>query len=640
MIILDYFLLNEPQFSTALFTGFFLLLSGIIGLALRRPWIVGAVWGFLILAGSADLALFISRSLGLSTSLFGILVALLCAVIVFVFRLLLFKKPPTRETTSKTFVAVVLALTVIIWMGNILHPLPDAGFSSHHGWVPLYIQESFSSGKFLNIEDMAFGHGLMTTLYYPADLLGMVALSGWFGLDEVYPAFNAGSIVATILMFALLSRSLKKNFIALIAFFVLTIVMFGFDPFFRTVLGGNWGDVLMYLGGALVCYYLCKGEDMGRALFLAAVASTFLVFARHYGAFYSAIIIAFCFVVSWAILGERKFKPWLAIGVLGAIFSARELYYLLGRFTQYYPGSWQMERAVFSKGQMFSGTLTDWGIFDASNISMDGLSIRALYVVVLAIVLWRLLAETKNNKLRIVALLAPLVVLAAPLTLQVLTGYRTNSAYSKLYILGVFIFAWYPAFLLTHLNFDQPKAALGSRFRLSIIAGTVMGVVLLGWAASEKIKPARVVGTSLEETLANVFKDNIVDRGIAAALRSELSANEMLDVINRPVMYVYFEPGASLRLYLGGDFLKDLDFWSVPVNEQIKNAESFENLLFNLGYPNLYIGLMPKGEFPNFGIQNKAGIVAEIESYKTAPWLDRVVEYGDAKFFIVRRPNS
>jgi hypothetical protein len=638
MIILDYFLFNEPQFSTALFTGLFLMLSGIIGFVLRRLWIEGATWGFLILAGSANLAIYISRSLELPTSGFGPLVLLICALLVMVLRYSFFTARPEAEPASKTFVVVVVALGVVIWSGNILHPFPDSGFSSHHGWVPLYLQESYGAGQFLKIEDMAFGEGLMTTLYYPADLLGLVALAGWLGVEEVYPAFNAGSIATTLLMFSILSRTLRSHSIALMVFFVLTMIMFGFDPFFRTVLGGNWGDVLMYLGGALVCYYLCQHEGMVSALILAAAASTFLAFARHYGAFYSAFIIAFCFFVSWGLLRERSFKPWLIIGTLWAVASARELYYLIGRFTQYYPGSWQTERITNSAEVLFLGALTDWGLIDGSNFSLTGISIRSIYVAVLIISLLKISQQREEKRFQIAGILAPLVLLLAPLFLQTLTGYRTNQDYSKLYILSIFIFAWYPPYLLSHLQFDGSIRLFNQKARIPIYAAATITLVLLGGALFEKLKPGRFVGNGLEETLQLIFEDKIVDREIVAILQNDLSSNEMLMVVNTPILYLHYEPGTSLRLYLGGTFKNDLDFWSVPVGVQGRESKSFEELLERLGYPNVYIALMRNGKVSPFIENEMMRFFPEIEESENAPWVKKVIRYGEAQFFIVQNP--
>jgi hypothetical protein len=637
MIILDYFLLNEPQFSTALYTGLFLLLSAIIGIALRRLWVEGTVWGFMVLAGSADLAIFISRALELPTSIFGPLVVAICAVIIFVLRSMFLTAMIIREPTSKVYIAVIAAFFVVIWAGNILHPLPDSGFSSHHGVVPLYIQESFSLGRFLTIEDTAFGKGLVTSLFYPADLLGLVALSGWFGASEVYPAFNAGSITATLLMFALLSRTLRNMPVALAAFFLLAMVMFGFDPFFRTVLGGNWGDVLMYLGGALVCYYLSQGDRIDRAFLLAAVASTFLVFARHYGAFYSALIVTFCFIISWGFLRERSFRPWLVVGALWTAFSARELYYLFGKFSEYYPGSWQVDRVPRSFESLALGALTDWGLIDGSDFGLGGLSVRGLYIVILLLVLLRIWRRGERTLPQFTAIISPVVVLLAPLGLQILTGYRTHPDFSKLYILGIFFFSWYPAFLLTHLISNKTEILTKAKIILPAMAAMT---VFAGMIIVKKVEPQRFIGSGLKETLEKLFEDKIVDREVVKSLHNELSPAEMQAVIDRPVLYLYFEPGASLRLYLGGEFTNDLDFWSDPVKEKIKDAPSFKALIAALGYPNIYVGLMANGVVPNFGFSGRKRFFSEIENADTAPWINKIIQYGNARFFIVQEPGT
>jgi len=640
MIILDYFLLNDPQFSTALFTGLFLLLSGAIGFTLRRLWIEGAAWGFLILAGSADLAIFISRTLELPTTVFGPLVLAICAIIVFVLRTSFFPTRQVVEQVSKTYVAVLVVLGGVIWAGNILHPMPDSGFSSHHGWVPLYIQESFSLGRFITIEDTAFGEGVMTALFYPADLLGLVALSGWLGADEVYPAFNAGSIAATLLMFGVLVRSLRESPGALVFFFILTMVMFGFDPLFRTVLGGNWGDVLMYLGGALICYYFSQCERVERAIVLAATASVFLVFARHYGAFYSAIIIASCFLVSWGYLRQRAFIPWLIIAGLWSTLSLRELYYLFGRFTQYYPGSWLAERHILSPEGHFLGALTDWGLIDGTDLSLSGLSIRALYILVLAAVLWKLWPQIKQNKLLTISIIFPMLVLLAPLVLQIVSGYRTSINYSKLYILGVFFFAWYPAFLLTRLASHEGTYALWHKFRMPIVTGGTLVILSLCTVFFHQMNPQRFISHDLETTLDKLFEGRIVDRDMVTRLRVELSQEEIKDVINHPIMYVYFEPGTSIRLYLGGGFIKDLDFWSVPVGEQAKKATFMGDLLEKLNYPNIYIGLMQNGKISGYPDAVRRKFIAEIEQVDAAPWLKKVIKDGTARFYVVQKPAS
>ncbi len=639
MAILDYFLLNEPQLTTALYTSLYIILSGIIGVALRRRWVEGAAWGFMILAGSANLGIFISRAIALSTTAFGPLVVMLCAITIFVLRTFFLNEVQAKGPLKRVYIGVLISFIAIIWCGNILNPNPDSGFSSHHGWVPLYVQESFSFGRFLTIDDMAFGEGLMTTLFYPVDLLGLVALAGWAGFSEVYPAFNGSSIAASMIMFALLSRTVKDDAAALILFFALSILMFALDPFFRTVLGGNWGDVLIYLGGALVCYYLAHRRNITQSLLLASIASVFLVFGRHYGAFYSAVIISFCFSISWIILKERSLKPWFVIGAVWTVFSLREVYFLVGNLTKYYPGSWQAERLPWSGVELFLGTLTDWGIIDGSNLSLSGLSVRSLYIATLIFVLWSLRHKSKRRQFQIIEIVAPLLLLLSPFLLQTLTGFRTNEQYSKLYILGIFMFAWYPPYLLSQLNSSQNANINLRKFGIPIFAASSIGLLIVGLNFIEKSERVRIFGNNLQETLDLAFEDKIVDREVVIALKEELSTGEMNDVVDRPVMYLYFEPGTSLRLYLGGSFFKDLDFWSERVGLLSEGAESFSEILEILEYPNIYIGLMSHEKVPDFGLGIQRKFIPEIENFKTAAWLEKFVQVGDATFLIVRDPD-
>jgi len=639
MIILDYFFFKEPQFTTAMCTGFFLLLSALIGISFRRQWVEGSVWGFIVLSGSTNLTIFLSRAFELPISWFGYLALIFILVICLTLRWLCFRLPVRQIRYEKTYIFVLIFLSAIIWAGNILHPFPDSGFSSHHGVIPLYIQESFSTGRFITIEDTAFGEGLMTSLFYPADLLGLVALSGWIGIGEVYPAFNAGSIAATILTVAILASSIRDHKIALLALFFLILINFAFNSFFRTSFGGNWGDVLMYLGGALVCFYISQGSRIERAFLIGSVASIFLVFSRHYGVFYSAFIITFCFFASRETQKDWGFKPWFVVVAMWCALSLRELYYLFGDFTQYYPGSWHLQQRPWTFEELFFGSLTDWGLFDFSEVSLSSISVRSLYILVLAIVIWRAYEEKKINKQWVISIFAPFLVLVAPLALQILTGYRTNASYSKTYILGIFFFAWYPAYLLTHLELGQFKMMLGRQYNQMAMALLLLITVVLGWTVNDKINTEMFYKETLEKSLEQVFRKNIPDREIVTALRRELSADELLEVINTPIMYVYYEPGTSLRLYLGGDFLKDLDFWSVPVQKKLIASNSFEELIQYFEYPNVYIGLMRNGKVPDFGFPVKASIFAEIENYKTASWLKKAIEYDTARFFIMQKTD-
>lgn len=86
--------------------------------------------------------------------------------------------------------------------------------------------------------------------------------------------------------------------------------------------------------------------------------------------------------------------------------------------------------------------------------------------------------------------------------------------------------------------------------------------------------------------------------------------------------------------------MKDLDFWSVPVGEQAKNAASMGDLLKRLNYPNIYIGLMLNGKIVGNVDVVRRKFTAEIERVDVAPWLKKVVKYGTARFYMVHKPDT
>jgi hypothetical protein len=299
-----------------------------------------------------------------------------------------------------------------------------------------------------------------------------------------------------------------------------------------------------------------------------------------------------------------------------------------------------IERHPISREGHFLGALTDWGLINGTDLSLSGISFRALYVVVFAFVLWKLWPQIRQNKLLTISIISPMLVLLAPLVLQMISGYRTSANYSKLYILGIFFFAWYPSFLLTRLAAHEGTYAMWHKMKLPIVAGGTFIILSLCAIFIHLMKPERFIGNDLRMTLDKLFEDKIVDREMVAKLRGELSPEEIKDVISRPIMYVYFEPGTSIRLYLGGEFMKDLDFWSAPVGKQAKKAASMSDLLEKLNYPNIYIGLMQNGKISGYPDSVRRKFIAEIERVNVAPWLNKVIKNGKARFYMVNKPDT
>ena len=636
MIALDYFLLNEPQLSTAGFVALFFILSALVGLILRRPLAEGSAFGFLILTGSANLSLYIFRPLGLPTAAFGFAVFGICLLIGWILRRVVFQKRAPKEPLDWFYMSVVAAMTVILWAGNILHPDPDANFSAQHGWLPLYVEGSFKAGHFLLIEEMNFGPGLMSGFYYFADLIGMVSLAAWFGAGQVYPAYNASSMLAAMLAFAVLFRALRGNRLALAAFFGLSLAFFAVDPYFRVVLGGNWGDVPMYLGGALILYYLAAGNGLKEALLAATAASIFLVFSRHYGAFLSGVVMILLFAVAWFHGKQRDIRPWFILGLMLITFSLREIYYIIYQPTPYYPGTWVVERAPYTFKALVLGALTDWGLLKGSDPGSLLPGWRNIYLVVLAVLLFVQRQKIVRQRRRLLIYLAPCVVMAAPLVLQAVTGYRTNPIYSKFYIVGIFFLAWYPAYLACFLFPAKALPELTVKRGAALFGALAVVSILVVSGVSSKVELKRLFSDGPGQYIQWAFQRDIVDREIARRMKSALGD----EASERPVLYLYYEPGITLRHYLGGDFFKDYDYWSEAVLEKSRSANNLYELLGYFNYPNIYIGLPDKTGYVEFLADERRKFKAAFQAIEQMPWAEKIIEYGGAKMIIVARPKK
>ena len=84
--------------------------------------------------------------------------------------------------------------------------------------------------------------------------------------------------------------------------------------------------------------------------------------------------------------------------------------------------------------------------------------------------------------------------------------------------------------------------------------------------------------------------------------------------------------------------MKDLDFWSVPVGKEIKKAVSMSDLLGKLNYPNIYIGLMLNGKISGYPDAERQKFIDELEQVDIAPWLEKLIKVGSARFYVVRKP--
>jgi hypothetical protein len=606
-----------PLFATMGDVLLVLSLSGLLGLPLRRGGAVASVgWGLLVLAGAAACAYNAFRAFGWPTWAFApASFAGAVALVLVLRRLLPPLAVPMDQRGTLWIVAVLVAVVLPLRLAQVD---PSTGLSVMLGWVPLYLRASLSAGYFVGPADLAAGTGILSSYYYFTSTSGLTATLAQitFAADP-YPAFLAISIAASLAALAVCVEALAPSRTAAVLFTTLVLASLVLSPFVRTLICRHYGDEFALLAGALILHALAVADNRRQAVFAVAVASLFLVFGRHYGAFYSALLMLAGFIFD---RGWRNLGVWIVFGIILAVFSAQEIVWVLHPPSPYYPGSALVE--LMPRDPMFwiKGTLADWGLYPGS--SAPELLVRATWMVALLFVLPRLSASSMPQRLR---LLSPVSLLVLPTVLELAVGYRSGHDFNKTTTIAILFFPFYPAFLTAGsnwaANWDQrlaewtPRPAMRRLALAAIVAGDVAFI-----------------------PFGRDYYDRFnVDLGIVTALRAAGGEELVAQVSHRPVAYFYSEPGLGLRTYLGGTILGDLDFWDSTVQNAVPAARDLPTLLAELGWPNLYLSSRNTYSYAAYVGDNRwRAYMPALDDIEHQPWVDRVVRYGDARLVIVK----
>ncbi|CAA7613656.1 conserved membrane hypothetical protein [Candidatus Terasakiella magnetica] len=619
-------LLDFAPAATALYGLAFLVLSLLVGLPLRRGPVQNAAFGLLILGGAADLSLYGLRELAAPAIWFGPLTLIIALAEVWALRLLvLTDRPQPYPPLALSDAALLLVFLAGLWVVRIIQADPSSSLSSHLGWIPLYAAESLRLGRFPQPAELAGGAGILESVAYASDMIGLTILAAWAGEVKPYPAYLASSILAAGLAVTVLARALAPSRLAVAVFLVLCAALMGLDPFFRTVIGRHWGDTFQILGGALILAVLTGPDGLRPRMLAAAGAAAFLVFSRHYAAVYWAALMGIGFIaVTWQ---QRRLdlRPWLALTTLFLINAAREIWAILAQPTPWYPGNRQVAEMPTSAHYWVSGILHDLGLLTEGAVGLPTL-VRALYLVAPVLALGLVPALRRRPGV----LLLPFVVLAAPFILQALTGYRTAETINKMMIIAVFFSAWYPAHVLALCAGEQrwrSPAPAWERKAVGAASAVVLFAVIL---ASGPL--TRFVHWGFD-----AYRAHNVDRNIAERLQDSLG-ERYAEEAARPLIYTYFEPGLGLRNYIGGDVYRDFDWWGATVRGKMAGAHDLGDLVAQLGYPNLWISA--PHNYGAYSGPDQERFQHELTEVETAPWVERVITFNHARFVVVRRPQS
>ena len=642
---LDTLVFSGAQGTTALYVAVFLMLGWFIGWTLRRPVPEAIAYGLIVLAGAAAFTFAWSKMLNLPSAFYGFLVVANIAWVIYVLRRQVFLMRDRFEgSVVKYLIAIALPVAGLLIV-NLVQPDASADIASHQGWDPLYVDAAFARGFFFDPRTTTLGNGYLVSISYLGDLIGLTAFGKWLGLTNTYAIYNAGATACSIAAVLVLTYTFQHHLLAQVCYVVMLVILLRVDGVFRLFVGYNYSEAILYLGGALVCYALVARAELHRALLAAAGASLFLVFSRHYGAFYAACYITIALI--WTRLRDRTAPVRPSLILMGClfVFTLQEFIYIVYPPSDFYPAGKLVTSNWASTSQLGNLllTLNDLGFTYRGVWPADARLLRSLcwlFVILFAVRAIVLEGPARAQALRA---LMPVTVLIFPFVLQILTGYRTTADYNKMFVLGIFFHGWYLAYgLMICLSFPRVAALMDelcekwneSRWRIFV---TTMAGIAVVFALSGKLSGHRIVVDGPQAYLRWAFatyRKTNADMNIARLIKARFG-DQSAQLAARPVLYLHYEPGVSLRLYLGGDLFRDLDFWSPPVQEKIAVSQTFSDLLDALGRPNVYFSLGSSIAYSKFfEIASLEKFASEMADPVAAGWATEILRFKTSQFVV------
>ena len=631
--IVDYFLIRDGRIEVFLFCILFMFISVLLGSIFRRNIPEALLFGLLVLFGSANLAVFVSRALALDLRFFGWGVLICAFSLSLTFRYVLSTGRGFDFRVGPSYIASFILLAAAVWFSQILMTEPSAGMSSHQAWYPLYLQESFAEGAFLGHSDMRFAPGFMASLLFNVDLLGAAAFGTWIGADAGYSPFLGATIASGMACIGLLGWGLRRNALILWCGIFFFLVYFRFDPDFRLVFGSNWGDVIMYVAGAGMIHYLMDDNAYGKRYLLVSCIALFLPFGRSFGVMYAVLICAFCLFLDWREKRVLNLRPWIVVFFLGCLFSSRELFLIATKASPFYDSSRYL---LLSNDGVWSSIIYNIGIDFVGRRQWWMQLFYALPLIVATVAVATAFADKTSKSDRIFATLLPLFLLLPPICLALITGgYGLGAGYSKLYTFTLFIHVYYPWRLLARADRGRQWVNLAANYRTRII-GFVAAIAVLGAIfLKDKIQSHRIFRDGMEATFSwafETYRNNNADLLVARELEKLPALLERART--HPILYFHYEPGLALRYFIGGLFFDDLDYWSAEVFDAIESSESLEIAVRRLGNPLLYISYGSGLVYGNL-VQGDTWrkFSRELITLDEADWIASTVSAGGARLY-------
>jgi len=467
------------------------------------------------------------------------------------------------------------------------------------------------AGHFMSFVQTEVSDGfLVSSAYYGQNVFGLILLLALVGgeslsVNQLFYFYNALHIFSVACLFGVFLSTLNKSLGAVILWITTFFVFYMFDLTTGIFLGSNSSEEPLFVAMALVIYFLLtEDEDYNTRFSYIFFSSSFMMITRNYSIYYIFIITIICFLckiyqefnkVNFSIfLQELKsyfsnISSWLIFFCFLILITKEVLLVII--YGPFFPRDALVDVYPYTLDSFISGVGSGLSLF---YWKVDNLfNPRSIYLIPIFLVLFIFLRFLKSDRKRAfftLGTLLPLVFILMPWSLEILTQYRKNLYFSKLYVPIIMLPVWFPAYFFSRV-LSASKRVVYKYLYITLICSVLFLMInktdIHYFYSFQYIK--KVYVGFLNDRASGIVRYPRHEQKIVELLNEKYSKNEMDIIKTEKIMYFHYEPGIGMRYYLGGDILDDLDFWSPKILSIANKSNSLEDFLCKTEKPNLVL---------------------------------------------------